>query len=75
MLLICITSSLLVVDGHQWNDPPKEFIDEHPEYRNKLILVGTSDELEEAKGTGYTFFLSFTRSPIFIDFIKYFRNV
>lgn len=70
MLLICITSSLLVVDGHQWIVPPKEFIDEHPEYRNKLILVGTSDELEEAKSTGYIFFLFFMSCAIFIDFIK-----
>lgn len=57
VLLICITSPLLVVDGHQWNDPPKEFIDEHPEYRNKLILIGTSDEVEEAKGTDRHFFI------------------
>ncbi|XP_031635054.1 uncharacterized protein LOC116348271 [Contarinia nasturtii] len=47
VLLISITSQLLVVKG--WIVPPEEYIDEHPEYRNGILLFGTKNELKEAK--------------------------
>lgn len=47
VLLISITSQLLVVKG--FLEPPQGYIDEHPEYRDGVLLFGTRYELEEGK--------------------------
>lgn len=47
VLLISITSQLLAVKG--FIVAPEEFINEHPEYRNGILMSGTKDELKEAK--------------------------
>lgn len=55
VLLISITRQLLVVKG--WIEPPKEYIDEHPEYRDEIYLFGTKDELKEANSMNRNFSL------------------
>lgn len=57
VLLISITSQLLVVKGFSF--PPEEFIVEHPEYRNRIFLFGTENELKEAKSINKNFSLQF----------------
>lgn len=47
VLLISITSQLLAVKG--FIDPPEEYIDKHPEYRDGIKFFGTENELKEAK--------------------------
>lgn len=55
VLLISITSQLLLVSGHQWFHPPKEYIDEHPEYGKPMLSKKTKNESEEAESIDNNF--------------------